>query len=126
MNESIVKRIEDLILETNDPKDRALLLIQLEMVKSLIENTEVTKELHAEFQVHAKEEMAMIIKGRFLWRVLLAFALILQVGLGWMFNRHVTAFDKIADDVTNLHVEIETHKEHHKQEERYREGSKVK
>ncbi len=126
MNENIIQRIEALILETDDPKDRALLLIQLEMVKSLIENTDVTKELHAEFKEHAQEEMALIIKGRFLWRVLLAGALLLQVGLGYLFSKHEKAFEELVIQVKDLDEYKVKHMEHHRMEEVYRGGPKIK
>jgi hypothetical protein len=125
MNESIVQKIEALILQTDDPKDRALLLIQLEMVKSLIENTEVTKDLHSEFKMHAKEEMAMIVKGRFLWRVLLAGALGLQGVLGFLFSQHLESHKALVSEVKVLNIDMATHKEHHRQEERFSAGPKV-
>ncbi len=113
------ERIEELILQTTEVKDKALLLVMLEMSKSLNENTKLTQELHSEFKVHAKEEMTMIIKGRFLWRVLLSFALILQVILGYGFNEHVKSHKALIEEVKVLKIFKEKHEEHHRLEEVY-------
>jgi hypothetical protein len=111
MNPQVTEKIEQLILQAADPKDKAFLLIQLEMSKSLFENTQLTKELHAEFTSHAKEEMALIIKGRFLWRILLAFALILQVVLGKVLNDHLENHAAVVAEVRQLRLELEIFKE---------------
>lgn len=113
------EKIEQLIVATDDPKDKAVLLILLEMGKSLSENTKLTKELHGEFREHAKEEVALIIKGRFLWRVLLTAALAAQGVLGWYFTRHLDAFEKLQIRVAEMSLAIATHQETHRQAERF-------
>lgn len=118
------EKIEQLIVATDDPKDKAVLLILLEMGKSLSENTKLTKELHAEFRLHAQEEVALIIKGRFLWRLLLAAALAAQGILGWYFTRHLDAFEKLQARVAEMSLAIATHQETHRQSERFADQMK--
>lgn len=66
--------IENMIVEENDPKQRAFLIVLNSINKSLIANTETIREVsekleeHLEhFDQHTKAEEALMNKGRGMW-----------------------------------------------------------
>lgn len=68
--------IENMIVEENDPKQRAFLIVLNSINKSLIANTETIREVsekleeHLEhFDQHTKAEEALMNKGRGMWKV---------------------------------------------------------
>ncbi len=130
--DDIQDQIEELILAADDPKDKAFLLILNKIADNLDENTKLTRTLtndlraHTEaFAQHEKDEMALINQGRGFWRAALASVFLLQ-GLGvWWVQGHLEQMERVQKDVAHLHVEVERHKEHHRQEERFGGGPKV-
>ncbi len=128
----IQEQIEQLIMSATDPKDKAFLLILNKIADNLDENTTLTRTLtedlksHTEaFAQHEKDEMALINQGRGFWRAALG-AMFLVQGLGvWWIQGHLAETAETASKVAHLQIQMAEHKEHHKQEERYRDGVKV-
>ena len=129
----ISKQIDDLILATDNPSDKAMLLVLNKIATSLDENTQLTRTLTCDlqahtkaFQEHEKTEMALINQGRGMVRVaLLALAFFQAVFAGYG-AKHLADMDLLAQQAEKNTREIEIHREHHRQEERFRDGPKIK
>jgi hypothetical protein len=122
--DQLQSQIEELILEANDPKDKAFLLILNKIANNLDENTTLTRtlttDLHAHteaFAKHEKDEMALINQGRGGFRVALAALALFQTiatGLGaYAFHD----FQAVKGVVHGVAQEMAIHKEHHRLEE---------
>lgn len=128
----IQQQIDDLIMQATEPKDKALLLIFNKFALNLEANTELTRTLSGElkshterFEIHEKKELAMFNQGRgFIYATLLLLSVIQGMFL-WAAKQHLDETEELKQQVLNLRVSMAEHKEHHKQEEKYREGPKV-
>ena len=132
-SEEISKQIEELILATNDPSDKALLLVLNKIATNLDENTALTRTLTSDlqahtkaFQEHEKTEMALINQGRGAIRVALVALAVFQGIVAWYGRQVVEEFREVKEQVLSNTQEIAIHKEHHRQEERFKDGPKVK
>lgn len=103
--------IEQMILETENPKDRATLLIMLNIADRLVQ--------------HEEDEMAMMINAKRLVLVVLFFTNAILGMVVWYGSRVLTQFEAYMEKTDGLVIEIERHKEHHRQEERFNGGPKV-
>ena len=123
----IQEQIETLIMSASDPKDKAFLLILNKIADNLDENTMLTRTLASEFKshteafaLHEQKEMALINQGRGFWRATLAAVVVIQALGVWWFQGHIAQTARTQEQVSSLKIEIEKHKEHHKQEEYFR------
>ena len=122
----IASQIEDLILQADNPKDKAFLLILNKIANNLDENTNLTKALSAdlklhrdEFAKHEKDEMALINQGRgFLRAAVLGLAAI-QAGALWYGNIVLKDFSQVQSDVIDLKQVMAIHTQHHADEEKW-------
>jgi len=132
-HDPIQEQIEQLIMAASDPKDKAFLLILNKIAGSLDVNTSLTQTLSddlkahtAAFAAHEQKEMALINQGRGFWRGLAIAVVAVQVLGGFILFSHLKEDEKTRSDVDALIVSMAEHKEHHKQEERFSGGPKVK
>ena len=117
--------IRELIMQTESPKDKAMLLILHRIADSLDTNTDMTRDLDSKFSRHEKEEMALIQQGRGFLRAII-FALAAFQGLmAYMLNEHVQSHKRLLEEVRTLSEFRAAHVAHHKEEERYR-GPQIK
>jgi hypothetical protein len=115
--------IKELILETPDAKDKAILLILLKISDDLYRNTQITASLSDKFEKHvesfvkhAEEEMSLINQGRGFLRAFVIFLGILQAIVLFLFSEHMQDFKKLSDEVNNLREYKAEHIAHHKEE----------
>lgn len=132
MSDDISKRIDELIVETPDAKDKALLLILKKISDNLEDNTALTRTLtqdlkaHTDaFEKHEKDEMALISQGRGFLKAAVFGLAFFQAIFAWYAARHIKDMDGLSHQVKENSEEIAVHKEHHRQEEKYRGGAKV-
>ncbi len=128
----IQEQIEKLIAQASDPKDRVFLMIMNKMASSLDVNTELTRTLSEElkthttkFDLHEKKEEKIYNRG---WGVAWAgVALIgaIQVLGTFILLKHFAETEQMREELNQAITDIATHKEHHRQEERFRDGPKV-
>ena len=118
--------IRDLIMETPEAKDKAVLMILLKISDDLFRNTQITSSLSDKFEKHveafvkhANEEMKMISHNRGFLRGLLLLLTAVQILVGYILTTHFEDFKHIQEDVKYLKIEIEKHKEHHRLEEKF-------
>lgn len=128
----IQNQIETLILEAEEPKDKALLLILNKMASSLDANTELTRSLSMElkshtgrFELHEKKELSLLNRGRGFILGALAVLGLTQALLIYIAKTHLADVEVLVQTVNNLQISMAEHKEHHRQEERFRDGPKL-
>ncbi len=97
--------IEQMILETENPKDRAILMILLNMADRLVN--------------HEKAEMDIIVEAKRLVLLGLFFTNVIIAMLTWYGSQIHGEFRGYQATTDRLVVEVEKHKEHHVQEERF-------
>lgn len=92
------QKIEALIQEEADPRERARLLILYQIAAVLIDNvaavretTQEFKDHRLEYEAHITREEALINQGKGLWRVLGAVIVIAQGLLGYLYVEHIQA-----------------------------------
>ncbi len=129
----IQTEIESLIKAAADPKDRAFLMIMNKMASSLDVNTELTRTLSKElkthtdrFEIHEKRETEIFNQGRgFVYAMLLCLGVFQAMGVWWV-TGHLGEMEQMQKDLNAQMVAMAEHKEHHRQEEKYRDVPKVK
>ncbi len=128
----IQEQIEHLIMSADDPKDKAFLLILNKIADNLDENTKLTRTLTEDlknhtiaFAQHEKDEMALINQGRGVWRAALGAMFLLQALGIWWLQGHLDETAATAAKVATLQIQMAEHREHHRQEEKYRDAPKV-
>ena len=126
------KDIKALIMETPDPKDKAVLMILLKISDDLFRNTQITSSLSEKFEKHvatfiqhAEDEMKLINTGRgFLRGIIFSIAMV-QALIIFIFSQHMQEFSEMQQSVKHLEKEVEAHKEHHRTEEKYKNVPRV-
>lgn len=123
----ISEQIDLLIVETPDPKDKALLLILKKISDNLEDNTCLTRTLtsdlkaHTEaFQKHEQQEMTLINQGRGMVRVALLALAMFQGLFAWYFQDHLRKVEGLHSDVRSLEEYRAAHITHHQTEESYK------
>lgn len=108
--------IETMILEENDPKQRAFLIVLNAINNSLVANTDTIREVSSKlethltnFDEHTRAEDALLNKGRGAWHIVVWVIGVAQViGLGiWQLAR--TDLAEINTSLQSQHKEIATH-----------------
>lgn len=124
--DAVLEQIEDLIVETSDPKDKAFLLIMNKIAMSLETNTSLTRALSEDFKAHTiafadheRKEMELINQGRGGFRVALVLLAALQVAVGFIITNTLDDIKDMRQELTVVQREVVVHKEHHAQEERH-------
>ncbi len=124
-DDALHEDIHRLILASDDPKDKAVLLILLRISQNLEANTELTAKLSAnldahvsKFNDHEKMEMALFNQGRGLWRVMVWVLGIAQAGLGYGFLNHVAKNEQQDERLVAVEKWSGEHRVHHQMEER--------
>ena len=124
--DAVLSQIDDLIVATDDPKDKAFLLIMNKIATSLDTNTSLTRALADDFKSHTvafseheRKEMELINQGRGGFRVALVLLGVLQVVVGFIINNTLADIKDMRQEVTQLQRDVSTHREHHAQEERF-------
>ncbi len=128
----IQTQIEDLILEAKEPKDKALLLILNKMASSLDANTDLTRSLSKElkshtdrFELHEKKELSLLNRGRGIVLASIFFLGVVQATFYYIAKNHIRDVEEIVTAVRELQIQMAEHREHHRQEERFRDGPKL-
>lgn len=140
MSDQLKRKILELIELTDNPAQKAQLLVQLQMLDLLAENTDATRQIaedviasrrvmedhRAEFGRHNLLEVERQANENGSRRVLVrVFALVQTLvfavaGLAWTDYRETKA------RVSSLEIEMAQHKTHHEQEEKYNGGPRVR
>lgn len=103
-DQEIRDKLQSLIEQESDPKERARLLIMLQISDILIDNVRAVRglsdELHThrtEFSAHMTKELELINQGKGMWR---AFALsigVIQAVIGYTFYQHLQDMAELKD-----------------------------
>lgn len=125
------QKIEALIQEEADPRERAHLLILYQIATVLIDNVAAVRETTDEFKAHRLEyeahvdrEESYINQGRGMWRVAGVVVIVAQAALGYLYAQHIDAMRRIEAVVTNHAKDIDEMKTWRQLEGR--NGSSVK
>lgn len=125
MPDDIAKQIDDLIIETPDAKDKALLLILKKISNNLEDNTDLTRTLTSDlrahtqaFEQHEKDELALINQGRGFLRAAVVGLAVVQAFSTYFFQKHLESEEDIARKAAAAEIYIAQHKTHHEMEER--------
>lgn len=109
------QKIESLIQEEADPRERARLLILYQIATVLIDNVAAVRETTDEFKAHRIEydkhverEEAYINQGRGMWRIAGAVILSAQAALGYLYSQHIEAMRRIEVVVSTQGKEIDS------------------
>lgn len=96
------QKIEALIQEEADPRERARLLILYQIATVLIDNvaavretTEEFKQHRIEYEAHIAREESYINQGRGMWRIAGVVLLIAQASLGYLYTQHIDAMRRV-------------------------------
>jgi hypothetical protein len=124
-NDANSREIKNLIMETVDPKDKAILLILLKISDDLFRNTQVTISLSDKFEKHveafvehAEQEMSLINQGRGFLRAMVIALTIVQALVIYIYTEHMEEADKLREDVAILKEYKASHIVHHEMEEK--------
>lgn len=119
------QKIEALIQEEADPRERARLLILYQIAAVLIDNVAAVRETTQEFKSHRLEyeahitrEEALINQGKGLWRLLGVVMVIAQASLGYLYVEHIEALKAMQATLAGHSKQIEVINERHRLEER--------
>lgn len=119
------QKIEALIQEESDPRERARLLVLYEIARVLIDNVaaqrETTEEFRAhrlEYDAHVKREEAFLNQGRGVWRVVAWVFALVQGVLGYYHYEHKQEMRATQVTLTHLVKEAEVTRERHRIEDR--------
>ncbi len=125
VDEDVKHQIEQLILSESDPRERARLLILLQLNNSLVDNVVAVRELtdefkhhRKEFEAHVEQEMKFISYGRgAMWGVIAMLA-VLQIMAGYIFSEHMADFKEVEKLSGETSEVVKVHQEHHRMEEK--------
>lgn len=125
IDEDVRDQINKLILEEQDPRERARLLILLQLNNSLVDNVVAVRELtnefrghKVEFEQHVAATMKFVSYGRgAMWGVISMLALMQAVG-GYIFSTHMEEFRAVRDGEAKTSEVVKVHQEHHRMEEK--------
>lgn len=119
------QKIEALIQEEADPRERARLLILYQIAAVLIDNvsavretTQEFKEHRLEYEAHIAREEALINQGKGLWRVLGAAVVIVQASLGYLYVEHIEALKGMQATINGHAKQLEVINERYRIDER--------
>lgn len=108
------QKIEALIQEEADPRERARLLILYEIATVLIDNVSAVRETADEFKDHRVEyvkhierEEAYLNQGRGMWRIGAVVILAAQAALGYFYSQHVETMHRVEAIVTTQGKDID-------------------
>lgn len=118
------QKIEALIQEEADPRERARLLILYQIASVLIDNVSAVRETTQEFKDHRLEyeahitrEEALINQGRGLWRALGAVIVVVQATLGYLYVDHMDSLKMMQGTINSHAQQLEVIAERHRLEE---------
>lgn len=105
--------IETMILQEDDPKQRAFLIVLNSINNSLVANTQTIRDVSerldshlTNFEQHAKEEEALLNKGRGMWKIAGGVIALAQlVGLGIWQNARIEIGD-IHKSITDVQLNV--------------------
>ena len=108
------QKIEALIQDEADPRERARLLILYQISAVLIDNVaavrETTEEFRAhrlEYEKHVEREEAYINQGRGMWRIAWVVLIAGQSALGYLYAQHLDAIRRVEAVVASNSKDIE-------------------
>lgn len=108
------QKIEALIQEEADPRERARLLILYQIATVLIDNVSAVRETADEFKDHRVEyvkhierEEAYLNQGRGMWRIGAVVILAAQAALGYFYSQHVETMRRVEAIVTTQGKDID-------------------
>lgn len=119
------QKIEALIQEEADPRERARLLILYQIASVLIDNVAAVRETTQEFKEHRLEyeqrvlrEDALINQGKGIWRFLGAIIVVVQASFGYLYVEHIETLQAMQVTINNHSKQLEVIAERHRLEER--------
>jgi hypothetical protein len=119
------EKIESLLKEAADPRDRALLMILYHISTVLIDNVSAVREstdefkLHREeYDAHVKREEAYINQGRGMWRIVGLLMFVVQSTLGYLYYQNVDAMRELQTAVVLINRDMAVIKERHRIEDK--------
>ena len=118
--DTISSEIRELIKETEEPKDKAMLLILHRIADSLDTNNTLTRSLDTKFTNHEKEEMALIQQGRGFLRAIIFGLALFQGVMAYLLNQHMESHKRLIEEVKELSEYRAAHIAHHAMEEHTR------
>ena len=125
------QKIEALIQEEADPRERARLLILYQIATVLIDNvaavretTEEFKQHRIEYEAHIAREESYINQGRGMWRIAGVVLLIAQASLGYLYTQHIDAMRRVEAVVAAQGKDIDALKTWKQFEDRNWSGTK--
>ena len=119
------QKIEALIQDEPDSRERARLLILYQIATVLIDNVSAVRETTKEFREHRLEydshierEERYINQGRGMWRMAGAVVFIAQAMLGYLYYQHTDTMRGVQVVVSSISKDMETIRERHRIEDR--------
>lgn len=107
--DAIQEQIEDLIVASVEPRDKAFLLIMNKIAATLDTNAALTRALSNDFKAHTaafsdheKKEMALINQGKGGFRAILAVLVILQIVIGYVITNTLADIKDTRQEVSAL------------------------
>lgn len=101
-DQEVRAKLQTLIEAEADPRERARLMIMLQISDILIDNVRAVRgmsdELHVhrtEFSMHMKKELELINQGKGMWKVFAVVISAIQLLIGYSFNNYI-------NDMTDL------------------------
>ena len=124
-------QIRDMILKTNDPKERATLLILLRISESLEENTAETHGISAavttlttgvtahveRFNAHAKEDEIRVGKAKAAWWVVTGMVGVIALLGAMLLKYHLDKLTTVETQVEQLRRDVDQVRERHRIED---------
>lgn len=130
-DQEMQQKIEALIQEEADPRERARLLILYQIATVLIDNVSAVRETTEEFRQHRIEYEAHVVReesyinqGRGMWRIAGVVLLIAQGSLGYLYTQHIDAMRRVEAAVTSQGKDIDALKAWKQFEDRKGSGTK--
>lgn len=110
----IQQKIEALIQEEADPRERSRLLILYQIASVLIDNVAAVRETtdgfkahRIEYEKHIEREEAYLNQGRGMWRIAGVVLLAAQATLGYLYSQHLDAMRRVEAIVSTQGKDID-------------------
>lgn len=114
--------IRELILKTDSPKDKAMLLILLKISESLEANTSMTHEVSVKldehldnYVEHEKQDAIRCAQIKTGWRVFSGILILLQGVALYAVRSHIDEANRMDTEIVKMRNDVDILKEHEKQ-----------
>lgn len=125
----MLAKIQSLIEDEADPRERTRLLILFEIARGLNDSTRAVREVttefrehRLEFESHVDDEQKLINQGKGMWRVVVIGVIVIQSALSYVIVDHFAEMQALRVTTEKHSKQLEVIAERHRQEERFRQA----